>query len=341
MNRIWRTRLAATAAVVVLLQVAATPRARSDGWEGTPQQAFLDSPIVRKFQCTTCHSVTDQGGTVGPVLNLVGLRRSEAWLRRWLRDPNAVKQGTKMPKFPFTDEEFEMAVGYLTKMTRDLRTREILATGMSGVEKGRALFEDYDCRACHRIGDQGRFVGPDLTWVGARKPAAWERIWLRDPPGFKPGTFMPDFHIPEEGVRHLAAYLHTLQGEKNDEGRDWEFMINFTIDNDAKQRGEMVFKRLACWSCHGERGRGGVANPNAAAGHETVPGLKGVRDEYELESFAAWIEKRTTVPATSPDAVPQPYACPAYPGAVDQQDLNDLFAYVSGLAPRKSRWKIN
>ena len=196
-------------ALGLALAAAAGTAAPSSPWDGTPQEAFLEGPIVRKYQCVTCHTITARGGTVGPILNLVGLRRSEQWLRDWLEDPNSVKPGTKMPKFAFTSEQFELAVTSLTNMKRPLRTQEILDGSGSSAEKGEALFRDYDCSACHRIGDEGRFVGPDLTWVGVRKPEAWERIWLRDPAAFKPGTFMPNFRIPPEGVTHLAAFLHT------------------------------------------------------------------------------------------------------------------------------------
>ncbi len=315
--------------------------AQETSWEGTPQQAFLRSPIVEKYQCVTCHTISDEGGTVGPILNLVGLRRPEDWLRRWLDDPNAVKPGTKMPKFPFEGDELAQTVAYLSRMHRRLSTEAILAGDESSVEKGRALFADYDCYACHRVGDDGRFVGPDLTWVGLRKPEAWERIWLADPPGFKPGTFMPDFHIPEAAVEHLAAYLHTLKGQDNEAGRQWEYRISFIINTSAVYRGEMVWKRLGCWSCHGENGKGGVTNPNAAAGHESVPGMKGVRDKYEKTALKEKITAGTRVAAKDPDALPLPYDCPAYPStALNEQGLDDLYAYVVSLAPPSFDWSI-
>ncbi len=330
--------------LVVCFLVATVGWAQEEevSWTGTPQRDFLDGPIVAKFQCVTCHTITDEGGTVGPILNLVGLRRDAEWLDTWLQDPNVVKPGTKMPKFPFTDEERKLAVDYLSKMTRTLKTDEILASDQSSVAKGRALFADYDCFACHRIGSEGRFVGPDLTWVGIRKPETWERAWLRDPPGFKPDTLMPDFHIPQEGVEHLAAYLHTLQGQNNEEGQQWEYMISFMINTKDRDRGDMVWKRLGCWSCHGENGKGGIRNPNAAAGHELVPNMKGVRDSYSKDELLAKITGGTKVPAADPSAELQPYSCPAYAeDAVNQQDLDDLYAYISSLAPPKSRWKIN
>lgn len=321
-------------------QASAQPQA-SQSWQDTPQEEFLESSIVQKFQCVTCHTITEQGGNVGPILNVVGLRRTADWLDAWLQDPNAVKPGTKMPKFPFTDEERRLAVSYLSKLKRPLRTGEILASDGTAEEKGARLFADYDCYACHRIADQGRFVGPDLTWVGLRKPQDWERIWLADPPGFKPDTFMPDFHIPEPAVESLAAFLHTQQGQGNDLGRKYEYLISFMINTSARDRGEMVWKRFGCWSCHGEGGTGGIANPNAAPGHEFVPDLKNARDTYDPEAFFEKLTRGTTVPATHPEAVPQPYRCPAFPeDAFNRQDREDLYAYISSLAPPKSRWTI-
>ena len=35
----------------------------NDSWVDSPQRAFLESPIVRKYQCVTCHTITDEGGT--------------------------------------------------------------------------------------------------------------------------------------------------------------------------------------------------------------------------------------------------------------------------------------
>lgn len=330
-----------TALVTIASLHSARGQEADDEWKGSPQEAFLEGPIVTTYQCVTCHTITDQGGTVGPILNLVGLRRSAEWLDTWLQDPNAVKPGTKMPKFPFQGDERAQTVRYLSNMLRELRTDEILASPASSVEKGRALFADYDCSACHRVGDTGRFVGPDLTWVGIRKPESWERVWLHDPPAFKPDTFMPNFNIPDQAGDHLAAYLHTLQGQENEAGQRWEFMISFMINTTPVFRGEMVWKRLGCWSCHGEEGRGKIANPNAAVGHELVPNMKGARDKFSREELLGWITTGSSVPAADPDGAIEPYACPSYDDdVVNEQGLNDLYAYISSLAPAKSRWTI-
>jgi len=308
-------------------------------WSGTPQDKFLKSEIVQLYQCTSCHTIANRGGTVGPILNLVGNRRPKEWLQRWLADPQEVKPGTKMPKFDFTDVQRTAAVGYLTNMKKTFRTKEILSENIPVVEKGKELFEDFDCKACHRVGEEGRFVGPDLTWIGNRKTEDWEKTWLHDPDAFKPGTFMPNFHIPDKGVEALAAFLQTQRGQANDASQQWEFRTNFFLGNVDKERGELVFKRFGCWSCHGESAVGRVRNPNMAP-DEMMPGLKQVGNDYTQEQFVARLKKVWKVKALDATKPAPPFFCPDYGNHMDETELNDLYAYLKSFAPKKSKWKF-
>jgi nitric oxide reductase subunit C len=63
--------------------------------------------------CTSCHQLGGSGGNVGPALDGEGSRRDAAWLDTWLKDPNAVKPGTAMPKLPLTDDERQELVRFL------------------------------------------------------------------------------------------------------------------------------------------------------------------------------------------------------------------------------------
>jgi cytochrome c2 len=309
-------------------------------WRGTPQEAFLKSEIVQTYQCTSCHTITERGGTVGPILNHVGIRRTKEWLKDWLKDPQQVKPGTKMPKFDFTPEKLEMAVNYLSNMKKELHTSEILAKNVSLAEKGELLFKDYDCSACHRTGSEGRFIGPDLTWVGLRKTEAWEKIWLADPPAFKPGTFMPNFHIPKKGITALAAFLHTEQGEKNSDSQEWEFRTNFFLGNKSHERGELIFKRFACWACHGESGRGGIRNPNMAP-NEIMPPLKETAVKYTEAELLERLKKKTIPEALDPTKPPPPFFCPDYGNYIEASEFSDLYAYLKSFAPKKLKWRFN
>ena len=308
-------------------------------WSGSPQEAFLQSEIVQTFQCTSCHTITERGGTVGPILNNVAIRRSREWLGEWLKDPQEVKPGTKMPTFDFTPDQLSKAVGYLSDMKKELHTAEILSKNIAPVEQGALLFEDYDCRACHRVGSTGRFVAPDLTWIGVRKSEEWENVWLADPPAFKPDTFMPDLHIPQDGVKALAAFLHTQQGQKNSDSQEWEFRTNFFLGNIARERGELVFKRFACWACHGESGDGGIRNPNMAP-DELMPPLTEAAVQYTPEELLERLKQKTSPKALDDSKPDPPFYCPDYGNYLEESEFRELYAYLQFLAPKKRAWRF-
>lgn len=69
--------------------------------------------IVHDKGCMVCHTINGAGGQVGPVLNGVGDRYSQEWLETWLQNPQAVRNGSRMPNFHFTDEEITAVVTYL------------------------------------------------------------------------------------------------------------------------------------------------------------------------------------------------------------------------------------
>lgn len=332
-----------TGLILLLLPLSALSSQNGDKknpWAGTPQEAFLNSIIVKTYQCTSCHTITERGGTVGPILNHVGNRRARAWLKRWLADPQQVKPGTKMPKFDFPPDQLEMVVNYVSNMKKELHTDEILARNVPLAQKGEQLFKDYDCLACHRVGSDGRFVGPDLTWVGLRKTEDWEKIWLANPAGFKPDTFMPNFHIPKKGIEALAAFLHTQQGQANPSSQEWELRSNFFLGNNARERGEFVFKRFACWACHGESGRGGIKNPNMAP-DEMMPSLKKTAVKYSEEELLQRLKHKTMPKALDPNKPAPPFFCPDYGNYMDESEFDELYTYLKSFAPKRLKWKFN
>ncbi len=73
----------------------------------------LRRPAVFTQLCIACHAMGGSGGTVGPALDGVGTRRDAAYLTSWLKDPQVIKPGTTMPKFPLTDEQLSELVQFL------------------------------------------------------------------------------------------------------------------------------------------------------------------------------------------------------------------------------------
>jgi cytochrome c oxidase subunit 2 len=77
--------------------------------------------------CVTCHTIrgTQAGSRVGPDLTHVGSRRTIAagtlpntrdQLMRWVRDPQAIKPGTRMPAHRLNDDDLRALVAYLESL---------------------------------------------------------------------------------------------------------------------------------------------------------------------------------------------------------------------------------
>lgn len=87
---------------------------------------------------------------------------------------------------------------------------------------GAQLFMQKTCGNCHRINgtNANGVVGPDLTHLASRAtilagllnntPQNLEN-WIRHPQTIKPGAYMPDFHLDDTTVKHIAAYLYSLK----------------------------------------------------------------------------------------------------------------------------------
>ncbi len=77
------------------------------------EQAAVAPPQYFSTVCIACHSVADNGGTVGPALDGVGNRMTSAELDRWLSDPQAVKPGTAMPNLGLAEPTRAELVAWL------------------------------------------------------------------------------------------------------------------------------------------------------------------------------------------------------------------------------------
>jgi cytochrome c oxidase subunit 2 len=91
----------------------------------------------------------------------------------------------------------------------------------SAAADGLTLFAAKGCSGCHTVGgvSTGQ-VGPNLTHVYSRSAFAGDtfdmtpdnlRMWLRDPPGVKPGSKMPNLGLSSSEITSLVAYLQTLK----------------------------------------------------------------------------------------------------------------------------------
>ena len=112
------------------LVVVAEPPARFRTWladtarPAEPSSGTGPGAAVFARDCASCHTIrgTSANGRVGPDLTHVATRRTlgavtirngPEELRRWIRDAQAFKPGSRMPSIPLTDAELAEVAAYL------------------------------------------------------------------------------------------------------------------------------------------------------------------------------------------------------------------------------------
>ena len=62
--------------------------------------------------CADCHAVLGQGAHLSADLASVYDRCTEAKLRAWITDPQAIAPDTAKPRYPLSDEEVDNLIAY-------------------------------------------------------------------------------------------------------------------------------------------------------------------------------------------------------------------------------------
>ena len=104
--------------------VIAEPPAHFASWLDKEAEPGHASPVFTRAGCGGCHSITGRAtdNRFGPDLTHFGSRRTIAAgtlpntrddLAAWLRDPQAIKPGNKMPNLELGDDEIRSLVGFL------------------------------------------------------------------------------------------------------------------------------------------------------------------------------------------------------------------------------------
>ncbi len=221
---------------------------------------------------------------------------------------------------------------------------------LNPVLRGRLLAHQQGCLDCHepykaveipnpgsRWGTVPRFhAGNRFMYVETREEIedfvrfGAPRSWLDDP--------KVSVRLEEQRLR-MPAYGETLsEGEIGDlvayacavEGID-------LVGGELASTGREVAREHGCISCHGVEGSGGLPNPGSLGGF--IPGFVGrnftdlVRDEAE---FREWVRDGTSSRLAENMVAGffwrrQQLAMPAYGEALDDEQLDALWAWVQAL----------
>lgn len=121
-----------------------------------PASAANPASLFDAHGCRSCHKIGDRGGNAGPDLTMLGIRRSAAWLDKWLASPRAFKHDTKMPEQGLPASDRAALVEFLTAQKGQAwGTKRPWKPG-----DGKAIFNRAGCVACHGVGGMGGHPNP-------------------------------------------------------------------------------------------------------------------------------------------------------------------------------------
>lgn len=195
------------------------------------QEAALTPQVVHGKElweannCMGCHTILGEGAYYAPELTKVVERRGAAWMKVFLKDPQAMFPGErKMVKYDFTDAEIDDLIAFFTwiggidtngfpmkpDMAPTVASTAPTPASRNQLENAPAVVGQL-CQACHAVGGVGGVVGPSFDGVGRRFDAAKLDAWLKDPQAVKPGTAMPNLGLSDAVRAELVTWLMTLQ----------------------------------------------------------------------------------------------------------------------------------
>ena len=109
------------------------------------------------------------------------------------------------------------------------------------IERGRQLFDDLNCAACHQLSGKSATVlaaAPDLSGIGGRTHAKWISKWLEKPGDFSSGARMPALALTESDRQDIATYLCAVADPHG------------KLPKAIKGDGGALFDEIGCAACH-------------------------------------------------------------------------------------------
>jgi nitric oxide reductase subunit C len=188
-------------------------------------EVVLGKRVWHKHNCNDCHTILGIGGYYSPDVTKAYSTRGETWLRTFLRNPESPDpKRRKMPNFNLPEDEINKLIAFF-KWVDAIDTNQwppkpalvekpiaVASTEKPPIELGKKVYDQYRCDLCHKIGEKGGSVGPELTQVGSKRDPLWLKEQIKDPKLHKPDAQMSGFpQMPEGEIQALVGYLMSLK----------------------------------------------------------------------------------------------------------------------------------
>jgi mono/diheme cytochrome c family protein len=158
---------------------------------------------------------------VGPGLRHFAAKTTRGWTENWVEEPKRFRPETRMPQFfNLTNQSDKHAkelqpveiagiVEYLFSKSEKLTLEHWDAAYTPDAERGKLLFSQRGCAACHShddlVGGKADF-GPNLTNAHQKIASIeWLYTWLREPTRHSARTRMPNLYLEPETVNGVTV----------------------------------------------------------------------------------------------------------------------------------------
>ena len=244
-------------ALGLLALLGSTPgAARAQRPPAPTQNATAGAAVFGEKGCTKCHTVSGQGGTLGPDLRVASHARTfedlaaSLWNHLPQMSARMAEVGIDRPRL--SSQEAGDLIAFLYTLD--------YFDGPRDTANGRSLFTDKACILCHQIGGVGGVVGPNLDHMGVRgapieiATAMWNHGPAMSEAARARGIPRPRLSGTE--LADLIAYLESAERGGQDAAMH---LLPGRADH-----GEELLTEKSCVDCHGEPGDGGRTAPDLA-----------------------------------------------------------------------------
>jgi cytochrome c2 len=218
-----------------------------------PNDPLAGEKVFVNKGCVKCHSIFGKGGKIGRDLGKTQTHRGPTGIfaMMWNHSPEMGKLMQKPQKMPiFSEQEMADFMAFLYFLSYLDERGE--------AEKGRTVLEQKKCLACHKVGGEGRKVGPDLDKIKshAHPLSLIQSIWNH---GISMSAKMSALGIQRpkftgSDIVDLFAYLREISAHETD--------ASTYLTPGKPKVGERVFEEKACFQCHEMGNKGKAVGPD-------------------------------------------------------------------------------